>query len=202
MSSSISGPKFIEHDPVRPLLLHPFSTPLTSLSLPQYFDERKQQLDIFETQLRSLLTSLSSAAKARSTLSSSIAELESAFLALTQCDLSSTLRKLMNQAAEVQRKIHDLAEQQSAGDEVMGGLVSVVESYARLCASAKVRSLPFPFSPFDDADGLSLVSLNRRESLALVSRRSMPIKRLKRTSASSKPRTRRRRRPVGRTRNC
>jgi sorting nexin-1/2 len=147
LSSSISGPKFVEHDPVRPILSSsPYSVTQFSSLLPQYFEERKLQLDIFETQLRSLLTSLASASKARQTLASSLAELEAAFLALAQCDLSSTLRKLMDQAAGVQRKIHDLAEQQSAQDEQMGGLVSVVESYARLCASAKVRYPSYPSS--------------------------------------------------------
>ncbi|GAA5984344.1 hypothetical protein JCM11641_006190 [Rhodosporidiobolus odoratus] len=115
--SSFSGPKFVEHD--------------------EYFDQRKQQLDAFETQLRSLLVSLSNAAKARSALHASIAELQSAFLALAQCDLSSSLRKLYNEAAAVQKKIHDLAEAQCMQEEQIGGLVSVAESYARLCASAK-----------------------------------------------------------------
>ncbi|GAA5857520.1 hypothetical protein JCM8547_009316 [Rhodosporidiobolus lusitaniae] len=118
LSSSIgAGPKFVEHD--------------------EYFEHRKASLDVFESQLRSLLASLSSAAKVRSALHASIAELEAAFLALSQCDLSSTLRKLFVDAAGLQKKLHDLAEAQSAHDEQMGGLVSVVESYARLCASAK-----------------------------------------------------------------
>ncbi|GAA6002479.1 hypothetical protein JCM10207_001143 [Rhodosporidiobolus poonsookiae] len=117
LSSSISGPKFVEHD--------------------EYFEQRKQNLDAFETQLRGLITSLSAAAKARAALQSSIAELQSAFLALAQSDLSSTLRKLFDQAAAVQGKIHALAEAQSAHEEQIGGLFSVAESYARLCASAR-----------------------------------------------------------------
>ncbi|GAA5901547.1 hypothetical protein JCM6882_006309 [Rhodosporidiobolus microsporus] len=117
LSSSISGPKFVEHD--------------------EYFEHRKQQLDVFETQLRSLLTSFHNAAKARATLHASIAELQSAFLALAQCDLSSTVRKLFDQAAGVQRRIYELAEAQMAHEEQIGGLVNVAESYARLCASAK-----------------------------------------------------------------
>ncbi|BGP16058.1 Vacuolar protein sorting-associated protein vps5 [Rhodosporidiobolus nylandii] len=117
LSSSFSGPKFIEQD--------------------EYFDQRKQHLDIFETQLRALLVSLHTASRARSALHSSIAELQSAFLALASCDLSSTLRGLFDQAAAVQNKIHDLAEAQSQHEEQIGGLMSVAESYARLCASAK-----------------------------------------------------------------
>ncbi|GAA5835671.1 hypothetical protein JCM11251_002991 [Rhodosporidiobolus azoricus] len=117
LSSSISGPKFVEHD--------------------EYFEQRKHQLDVFETQLRSLLHSLHTAAKARATLHASIAELQSAFLALGQCDLSSTLRRLFDQAAAVQKRIYDLAEAQMAHEEQIGGLVNVAESYARLCASAK-----------------------------------------------------------------
>ncbi|BGO94026.1 hypothetical protein NBRC10512_003659 [Rhodotorula toruloides] len=117
LSSSISGPKFIEFD--------------------DYFDLKRQQLEAFETQLRSLITALAAAAKARSTLQASVAELQSAFLALAQCDLSSSLRKLFDEAAAVQKKVFDLAEAQSVHDEQIGGLISVAESYARLCTSAR-----------------------------------------------------------------
>ncbi|BGP02650.1 Vacuolar protein sorting-associated protein vps5 [Rhodotorula toruloides] len=117
LSSSISGPKFVEFD--------------------DYFDLKRQQLEAFETQLRSLITALAAAAKARSTLQASVAELQSAFLALAQCDLSSSLRKLFDEAAAVQKKVYDLAEAQSVHDEQIGGLISVAESYARLCTSAR-----------------------------------------------------------------
>ncbi|GAA6027358.1 hypothetical protein JCM8097_002624 [Rhodosporidiobolus ruineniae] len=117
LGSSFSGPKFVEHD--------------------EFFEQRKQSFDVFEAQLRSLIASLSSAAKARSALNSSIAELQSAFLALAQCDLSSTLRRLLDESAALQKKIFELAEQQAAQEEQMGGLVNVAESYTRLCASAK-----------------------------------------------------------------
>ncbi|GAA5861846.1 hypothetical protein JCM3774_001324 [Rhodotorula dairenensis] len=117
LSSSISGPKFVEFD--------------------EFFDQRRQQLDVFETQLRSLVDKLASANKARSGLQTSIAELQSAFIALSQCDLSSSLRKLYDQAATVQQKLHDLASSQADHDERVGSLLSVAESYARMCASAK-----------------------------------------------------------------
>ncbi|GAA6048267.1 hypothetical protein JCM3770_006512 [Rhodotorula araucariae] len=117
LSSSISGPKFTEFD--------------------EYFDQRRQQLDAFETQLRSLIDSLAKAAKARHALQGSIAELQSAFLALAQCDLSSSLRSLLDEAAAVQKKLYDLAEAQAAQEEKIDGLTTVAESYARLCASAR-----------------------------------------------------------------
>ncbi|BGP48060.1 Vacuolar protein sorting-associated protein vps5 [Rhodotorula kratochvilovae] len=117
LSSSISGPKFTEFD--------------------DYFDQRRQQLDAFETQLRSLLDSLGKAAKARHGLQGSIAELQSAFLALAQCDLSSSLRSLLDEAAAVQKKLFDLAEAQAAQEEKIDGLTTVAESYARLCTSAR-----------------------------------------------------------------
>ncbi|GAA5981972.1 hypothetical protein JCM10908_004688 [Rhodotorula pacifica] len=117
LSSSISGPKFVEFD--------------------DFFEQRRQQLDIFEVQLRSLVEKLASANKARSGLQASIAELQSAFIALSQCDLSSSLRKLYDQAATVQQKLHDLASSQAEHDERVGSLLSVAESYARMCASAK-----------------------------------------------------------------
>jgi len=105
----------------------------------QYFEHRRQSLETFETQLRSLLASLSAAAKARSALQNSIAELQSAFLALAESDLSTQLRKLFAEAASLQKKLHDLSEAQAINDEQIGGLVSVAESYARMCASARVR---------------------------------------------------------------
>jgi sorting nexin-1/2 len=105
---------------------------------PQFFDQRRQQLEVYETQLRSLVDKLASANKARSGLQASIAELQSAFIALSQCDLSSSLRKLYDQAATVQQKLHDLASSQTDHDERVGSLLSVAESYARMCASAKV----------------------------------------------------------------
>ncbi|TKA55129.1 hypothetical protein B0A53_02099 [Rhodotorula sp. CCFEE 5036] len=117
LSSSISGPKFVEFD--------------------EFFDQRRQQLEVYETQLRSLVDKLASANKARSGLQASIAELQSAFIALSQCDLSSSLRKLYDQAATVQQKLHDLASSQTDHDERVGSLLSVAESYARMCASAK-----------------------------------------------------------------
>lgn len=39
----------------------------------------------------------------------------------------------------MQKKVFDLAEAQSVHDEQIGGLISVAESYARLCTSARVR---------------------------------------------------------------
>ena len=107
---------------------------------PQFFNQRRQQLDVFETQLRSLVDKLASANKARSGLQASIAELQSAFITLSQCDLSSSLRKLYDQAVTVQQKLHDLASSQTEHDERVGSLLSVAESYARMCASAKVSA--------------------------------------------------------------
>lgn len=107
---------------------------------PQFFDQRRQQLDVFESQLRSLVDKLALANKARSGLQASIAELQSAFITLSQCDLSSSLRKLYDQAATVQQKLHDLASSQTDHDERVGSLLSVAESYARMCASAKVSA--------------------------------------------------------------
>ena len=112
----------------------------SSLWLPQFFDQRRQQLDVFESQLRSLVDKLALANKARSGLQASIAELQSAFITLSQCDLSSSLRKLYDQAATVQQKLHDLASSQTEHDERVGSLLSVAESYARMCASAKVSA--------------------------------------------------------------
>ncbi|KPV75441.1 uncharacterized protein RHOBADRAFT_26766 [Rhodotorula graminis WP1] len=117
LSSSISGPKFTEFD--------------------DYFDQRRQQLEAFETQLRTLIDSLAKAAKARHALQGSVAELQSAFLALAQCDLSSSLRKLLDEAATVQKKLYDLSEAQAADEEKIDGLTTVAESYARLCTSAR-----------------------------------------------------------------
>ncbi|GAA5907174.1 hypothetical protein JCM8208_006712 [Rhodotorula glutinis] len=117
LSSSISGPKFTEFD--------------------DYFDQRRQQLEAFETQLRTLIDSLAKAAKARHALQGSVAELQSAFLALAQCDLSSSLRKLLDEAATVQKKLYDLSEAQAADEEKIDGLPTVAESYARLCTSAR-----------------------------------------------------------------
>ncbi|GAA5911460.1 uncharacterized protein JCM6883_005763 [Sporobolomyces salmoneus] len=117
LSSSISGPKFVEFD--------------------EYFENRRHALDTFETQLRSLLTSLSVAAKARSVLQASFADLQASFLALAESDLSTQLRKLFNEAASLQKRLYDLSEAQAVSDEQIGGLVSVAESYARMCASAR-----------------------------------------------------------------
>ncbi|GAA6002156.1 uncharacterized protein JCM10292_000783 [Rhodotorula paludigena] len=117
LSSSISGPKFVEFDDT--------------------FEQRRIQLETFETQLRSLLVSLAAAHKARHALQSSVAELQSAFLSLAQCDLSSSLRKLLDEAAAVQNKLYDLAEAQNAHEERLDGLTTVLESYARLCTSAR-----------------------------------------------------------------
>ncbi|GAA5999356.1 hypothetical protein JCM5350_007035 [Sporobolomyces pararoseus] len=117
LSSSISGPKFVEFD--------------------EYFENRRHALDTFETQLRALLTSLSAASKARQVLQTSMSELQASFLALAESDLSTQLRKLFNEAASLQKKLHDLSEAQAVSDEQIGGLVSVAESYARMCASAR-----------------------------------------------------------------
>lgn len=122
---------------------------------------------MFETQLRGLVDKLAAAAKARSTLQVSIAELQAAFLALSQCDLSSSLRKLYDQAATVQQKLYDLGAAQAAHDERVGSLLSVAESYARMCASAKVcSSSPSPLTLLNRTD--LLVCL--RESLGRASR--------------------------------
>ena len=67
-----------------------------------------------------------------------MSELQASFLALAESDLSTQLRKLFNEAASLQKKLHDLSEAQAVSDEQIGGLVSVAESYARMCASARV----------------------------------------------------------------
>lgn len=111
-----------------------------ALPAAQYFDNRKHTLETFETQLRALLESLSAAAKVRHALHTSFAELQVAFLALAQCDLSPTLRRVLEDAARVQERIKRLNEEQSASEDAIGGLNSVLEGYARLCASARVSS--------------------------------------------------------------
>ncbi|ORY92476.1 Vps5 C terminal like-domain-containing protein [Leucosporidium creatinivorum] len=128
LSGAITGPSFVEFDEASP------QSTLHSL----YFDTRRHILDTFETQLRSLLTSLSSASKVRHSLQASISELQSAFLGLAQCDLSPSLRKVLEDAARLQEKLRRLSEEQSASEEMIGGLNSVAEGYARLCASARL----------------------------------------------------------------
>lgn len=138
LTNVISGPAFVEFDEVSLPDLY-YNTALTEPEpILQYFDNRKHDLEVFETQLRSLLDSLTAAAKVRHTLQASIAELQVAFLALAQCDLSPTLRRVLEDAARVQEKIKRLSEAQSASEDQIGGLTSVVEGYARLCSSARV----------------------------------------------------------------
>lgn len=48
---------------------------------------------------------------------------------------------MLEDAARLQEKLRRLSEEQSASEEMIGGLNSVAEGYARLCASARVRSL-------------------------------------------------------------
>lgn len=116
---------------------------------PQYFDTRRQILDTFETQLRSLLISLAAAAKARHGLQDSLSELQSAFLGLAQCDLSGPLRKALERGAAVQKRLWELSEEQTISEEQIGGLMSVAEGYARLCASARVSHILPLRRPFD-----------------------------------------------------
>lgn len=106
----------------------------------QYFDTRRHVLDAFELQLKALLLSLSNSAKLRHSLQTSLGELQSALLSLSQCDLSTSLKSILEQAAAVQRKLRELSEAQSSAEEQIGGLTSVAEGYSRLCASVKVRS--------------------------------------------------------------
>lgn len=114
--------------------------------LSQYFDTRRQVLETFESQLRSLLASLAAAAKVRHSLQASIAELQSAFLGLASCDLSPSLRRALEDAARVQDRLRQLSEEQSQSEDQIGGLNSVAEGYARLCASARVPILLCPYS--------------------------------------------------------
>ena len=110
----------------------------------QYFDTRRQTLDTFEVQLRSLLLSLSNAAKHRAALQGSLGELESALLGLSMCDLSGPLKGALEKSAGVQKRLRELSERQSESEEEIGGLTSVAEGYARLCGSVKVSlSLSF-----------------------------------------------------------
>ena len=104
----------------------------------QYFDTRRHILDSFELQLRSLLVSLAASSKSRHALQTSLGELQSALLALSQCDLSTPLKGALEQAAGVKRKLRELSEVQSANEEETGGLTSVAEGYARLCGSVRV----------------------------------------------------------------
>lgn len=116
------------------------------LTLPwsQYFETRRSTLDSFEAQLRSLLSALSNAAKVRSSLQTSLGELQTSLLVLSQCDLSTSLRGALEQAAGVQRRLRELGEQQSISEEQIGGITSVTEGYARLCGSVKVSSSTLP----------------------------------------------------------
>ncbi|KAK4690987.1 hypothetical protein P7C70_g9445, partial [Phenoliferia sp. Uapishka_3] len=118
LTSSISGPKFSEFD--------------------EYFDTRRQTLDSFELHLKSLLVSLSNAAKHRAALQTSIGELESALLGLSLCDLSGPLRGALEKSVSVQKRLKELGERQLQSEEQIGGLTSVAEGYARLCGSVKL----------------------------------------------------------------
>lgn len=44
----------------------------------------------------------------------------------------------MDQAANVQRRLRELSEQQCASEEQIGGLTNVAEGYVRLCLSIRV----------------------------------------------------------------
>ncbi|KAK4051243.1 Vacuolar protein sorting-associated protein vps5 [Microbotryomycetes sp. JL201] len=118
LGSIVSGPTFVEFD--------------------DFFEQRKHFLDAYETQLRALLLSLAAAAKARQGLHGSISELQSSLLALADCDLSSALKNVLVHAANLESKLRQLGEQQTLSDERVGGLHSTIETYARLCASAKL----------------------------------------------------------------
>lgn len=69
-----------------------------------------------------------------------MAELQSAFIALSTCDLSGALRTVLEKAAGLQKRLRELSEEQSRSEEEIGGLTSTAEGYARLCGSVKVRS--------------------------------------------------------------
>ncbi|KAM0787508.1 hypothetical protein ACM66B_003580 [Microbotryomycetes sp. NB124-2] len=118
LGSVISGPTFVEFD--------------------DFFEQRKHLLDAYETQLRALLVSLGAAAKARQSLHGSMSELQASLLALADCDLSTALKGVLVELAKLQNKLKQLGEKQTLSDERVGGLHSTVETYARLCASAKL----------------------------------------------------------------
>lgn len=87
------------------------------------------------------MASLASAAKVRSAFQGSLGELQAALSILASCDLSGPLRKALEEAASVQKRLQELSEKQSESEEQIGGLTSVAEGYARLCGSVKVSSV-------------------------------------------------------------
>lgn len=169
----------------------------------QYFDTRRQILDTFETQLRFLLASLSAAAKVRHSLQESLNELQSAFLGLSQCDLSGPLRKALEDAANVQKRLWELSEEQSASEDQIGGLTSVAEVYARLCASARVSHIYVSSRSerYRKTDWMSFF-LVRRGCLALASKPTMSGKRPSLVCARPRRLTTRRKSRDALTRSC
>lgn len=170
-------------------LLKP-SIRLTLLQL-QFFDNRKQTLENFESHLRSLLAALATAAKLRTTLQTSLGELQSAFLGLSQCDLSSQLRGALEQSAAVQRQLRELSEKQSSSEEQIGGITSVAEGYARLCGSVKVGLFSDSYA-FFQADSI----LRHSSYLVLESKHTMFGKPLNRIYGKSNRLMRKQREPV------
>ncbi|SCV67418.1 BQ2448_5029 [Microbotryum intermedium] len=118
IGSAISGPSFVEFD--------------------DYFDDRRHQLEAFEAALRSLIVSLSNVSKVRHSLQDGLAELQTSLAGLATCDLSKSLRGAIDEASRVQQRLYDIGQHHLASDEQMGALVNVAETYARLCASARV----------------------------------------------------------------
>ncbi|SGZ28382.1 BQ5605_C027g10325 [Microbotryum silenes-dioicae] len=117
LGSAISGPSFVEFD--------------------DYFDDRRHQLEAFETALRALITSLSNASKVRHSVQDSLAELQTSLAGLASCDLSKSLRGAIDEASRVQQRLFEIGERHLASDEQVGALINVAEMYARLCASAR-----------------------------------------------------------------
>ncbi|KAK4056043.1 Vacuolar protein sorting-associated protein vps5 [Microbotryomycetes sp. JL221] len=114
----ISGPTFVEFD--------------------DFFEQRKHLLEAFETQLKTLLLSLTTASKARQSLHDSLAELQASLCALADCDLSRSLKNTLLEAAKLQDKVKRLGQEQLASEDRVDGFNSVIETYARLSASAKL----------------------------------------------------------------
>lgn len=149
----------------------PFASGPTFVEFDDYFDTRRASLDTFELQLKALLTSLHAASAARVALYGGLADLEIALANLAHCEVSDALRGALEGAAVLQGKLRNLGEGQTRAEEGLGGLTSVAEGYARLCASAKVsllwplsRSAVAPMSAEADPRSFSRSSCSERGS--------------------------------------
>ncbi|KAH8554393.1 Vps5 C terminal like-domain-containing protein [Umbelopsis sp. PMI_123] len=113
------------------------TSPFTKfVEIDEWFDTRRNQLDILDGQLKSLLKSVEAVVKQRKDLGTASFDYGDSMIALASAELNRPLSVHLTVLGELQQKMKDLHEKQAKNDVLT--LEHTIDEYIRLIGSIKV----------------------------------------------------------------